>query len=200
MTQGSARIEQFRKMTEADPENVLGHYSLGQAYLEAGMYEQSAASFERAIGLDANLSKAYQLLGTALLQLGRRDEAIGRLTEGVKVASRRGDMMPRNAMVKMLQELGAEVPAEAMAGGPQAQAVDEGEVLCARCGQVKRKMASPPFRHPQGEVIQQRICPECWREWIHMGTKVINELRLPLSDPQAQRIYDQHMLEFLNLK
>jgi Fe-S cluster biosynthesis and repair protein YggX len=32
-----------------------------------------------------------------------------------------------------------------------------------------------------------------------MGTKVINELRLPLSDPQAQRIFDQHMMEFLNL-
>jgi Fe-S cluster biosynthesis and repair protein YggX len=33
-----------------------------------------------------------------------------------------------------------------------------------------------------------------------MGTKVINELRLPLADPQAQKMYDQHMLEFLNLK
>jgi Fe-S cluster biosynthesis and repair protein YggX len=32
-----------------------------------------------------------------------------------------------------------------------------------------------------------------------MGTKVINELRLPLSDPQAQKIFDQHMREFLNL-
>jgi len=25
-------------------------------------------------------------------------------------------------------------------------------------------------------------------------------LRLPLADPQAQKAYDQHMLEFLNLK
>jgi hypothetical protein len=32
-----------------------------------------------------------------------------------------------------------------------------------------------------------------------MGTKVINELRLPLSDPQAQKLWDQHVREFLNL-
>jgi len=25
-------------------------------------------------------------------------------------------------------------------------------------------------------------------------------MRLPLSDPQAQKIFDQHMIEFLNLR
>jgi hypothetical protein len=29
---------------------------------------------------------------------------------------------------------------------------------------------------------------------------VINELRLPLADPQAQKMWDQHVREFLNLK
>ena len=60
-------------------------------------------------------------------------------------------------------------------------------------------MATAPFRNAQGQMIQEKICADCWREWIGMGTKVINELRLPLNDPQAQKIYDQHMLEFLNL-
>ena len=32
-----------------------------------------------------------------------------------------------------------------------------------------------------------------------MGTKVINEMRLPLADPRAQKIFDDQMLEFLNL-
>jgi hypothetical protein len=32
-----------------------------------------------------------------------------------------------------------------------------------------------------------------------MGTKVINELRLDLSDPQSQAVYDQQMAEYLNL-
>ena len=33
-----------------------------------------------------------------------------------------------------------------------------------------------------------------------MGTKVINELGLPLANPKAQEIYDQHMKEFLMLE
>jgi Fe-S cluster biosynthesis and repair protein YggX len=61
-------------------------------------------------------------------------------------------------------------------------------------------MASQPFSNSQGKMIYENVCADCWREWIGMGTKVINELRLPLSDPQAQKVFDQHMYEFLNLK
>ena len=52
----------------------------------------------------------------------------------------------------------------------------------------------------QGKLIFETICADCWREWIGMGTKVINELRLPLNDPRAQKEFDRHMYEFLNLK
>ena len=78
--------------------------------------------------------------------------------------------------------------------------VGQGEVLCKRCGRVAPKMPSQPFSNAQGKMIFENICADCWRAWIGMGTKVINELRLPLADPQAQKIFDQHMLEFLNLK
>lgn len=199
MPDSSARIEQFRKMADADPTNVLGHYSLGQAYLEAGQNQQAAASLERTLELDANLSRAHQLLASALLNLGQKDAAIARLTQGVKIAAQRGDMMPKNAMIQMLQDLGAPVPADA-AAGPQQQPVGEGEVHCSRCNQVKKRLPRPPFRNAQGQMIYDKICADCWREWIGMGTKVINELRLPLNDPQAQKLYDQHMLEFLNLR
>jgi len=37
-------------------------------------------------------------------------------------------------------------------------------------------------------------------EAIKMGTKVINELRLPMNDPQAQTIWDQHIRAFLGLQ
>ena len=38
------RIEQFKNMTEADPENELGHFSLGKAYLDAGQFDEAASS------------------------------------------------------------------------------------------------------------------------------------------------------------
>jgi Fe-S cluster biosynthesis and repair protein YggX len=200
MSDTNDRIEQFRKMAEADPNNELGHFSLGRALLDAGMTDQAVGSFNRVIELNPNIGKVYQLLATALLKLGQRDDAIHRLTEGVKIAQSRGDLMPRNEMVKMLKELGSPVPAEveaAAAAGPAAAGA--GEVFCKRCGKVSRKLPSPPFKNAFGQLIFENTCADCWREAIGMGTKVINELRLPMSDPQASKIWDQHIREFLNL-
>ena len=191
------RIEQFRKMAEADPNNELGHFSLGKAYLDAGQSRPAIDSFHRVLELNPNIGKVYQLLAAALLKENRKPEAIERLTQGVKVAAARGDVMPKNEMIAMLKELGAAVPESVAATA--AQPVGEGQVQCKRCGRVAKKQASPPFSNAQGKEIYENICADCWREWIKMGTKVINELRLPLSDPQAQKIFDQHMREFLNL-
>lgn len=60
-------------------------------------------------------------------------------------------------------------------------------------------MASRPFKGPLGEQVWANICQTCWTEWIHMGTKVINELRLNFGLPKHAEIYDQHMREFLSL-
>jgi len=195
----NSRIEQFKKMANDDPSNEVAHFSLGREYLTAGMYDAAIASLARCLELNPNISKAYQLQAQAYLHLNRNDDAIARLTEGVKRADERGEMMPRNEMVRMLQDLGAPVP-ELKSSATTQPAAGEGEVLCARCHRVARKLPKPPFKGAQGQEIFEKICADCWREWIPMGTKVINELRLPLNDPQAQKMYDQHMLEFLSLR
>lgn len=195
----TTRIEQFKKMATDDPDNPLGHFSLGREYLNAGMYAEAAASLERTIQIDPNISKAYQLLGTALLKQDQRDRAVERLTEGARRADERGDLLPRNEMARMLTELGAAVP-EFKAAAQVQQPVGEGEVRCGRCNRVARRLAKPPFRNDLGKEVYEKVCYDCWQEWIRMGTKVINELRLPLSDPQAQKVYDQHLVEFLNLR
>jgi Fe-S cluster biosynthesis and repair protein YggX len=195
---GNSRIEQFRKMAEADPENELGHFSLGRALLDAAQYEDALKSFRRVIELNPNISKVYQLMADALLRQNKRDAAIETLQTGVRVAHDRGDMLPKNDMSRMLKDLGAAIPE--LKATEADKPVGEGEVLCARCGRVKPKMPSPPFSNAQGKMIYDKVCNDCWREWIAMGTKVINEMRLPLSDPQAQKVFDQHMMEFLNLQ
>jgi Fe-S cluster biosynthesis and repair protein YggX len=192
------RIDQFKKMASDDPNNELGHFSLGRAYLDAGIYDNAASSFDRVIEINPNMSRAYQLLASAQLRLGQKDKAIERLTQGVKIAHDRGDMMARNEMVKMLQDAGAPVPE--LKKTETDRPVGQGEVLCARCGKIGPRLPEPPFRNDLGREIEQKTCATCWREWIGMGTKVINEMRLPLSDPQAQKIFDQHMIEFLNLR
>jgi Fe-S cluster biosynthesis and repair protein YggX len=195
----SQRIEQFRKMTDADPSNELGHFSLARAYLEAANHELAIASFRRALQINPNMSKAYQLLADAFLKLNQTQAAIAELTHGVKIADARGDLMPRNEMIALLKNLNAPVPQLQHAATPTAE-INADQVQCARCGQIGNKLPSPPFRNAMGQEIQQKICADCWKAWIAMGTKVINEMRLPLSDPQAQKIFDQHMIEFLNLR
>ncbi len=196
-TSSSPRIEQFRKMASDDPQNVLAHFSLGQEYFRAGQFEPALSSLTRAVELEPNLSKAYLLIGQSLLKLNRRDDAVESLTRGMKIAHERGDVMPKNEIAKLLLDIGAPVP-ELKSEQP-IQPVGEGQIRCKKCGLTKPKLAAPPMRNDFGKLVQENTCADCWREAIGYGTKVINELRLPLADPQANKMWDQHIREFLNL-
>jgi Fe-S cluster biosynthesis and repair protein YggX len=190
------RIAQFRKVTEQNPADPLGYFSLGRAQLEANANDDAVLSLQRAIALDAKLSRAHQLLARAQLALGRKDEAIRTLTGGVLIAHQRGDQMPKNEMIAMLVELGQPVPEF---GSPKTTVVGEGQVLDVRTGSAGSRLPKPPFKNKLGTLIYENISAESWKEWIAQGTKVINELRLPMHDPSAQKVYDQHMVDFLNL-
>ncbi len=197
MAENGERIEQFRKMAEADPTNEVGHFSLGRELLAAGDAAGAAASLRRVIELNPNISKAYQLLGQALQQSDDGPGAIDAWRRGVTMADGRGELPPRDEMVALLKSIGAPVPA--LTNSRAAVAAGEGEVLCKRCGKVKPRLSRVPFRNAFGQEVYDNTCNDCWQEAIRLGTKVINELRLPLADPQAQKVWDQHIREFLNL-
>ncbi len=193
------RIEQFTRMTEADPANELGHFSLGKALLEAGRAAEAEASLRHALRINHQLTRAHQALAEALLRQNRPEDAATALLAGIAVADARGDLQPRAQMAELLRTLGHVAPEPPTTGGTTAIA-GQGEVACARCGNVGKQLARPPFTGQRGQRIYEKICADCWSQWIEMGTKVINELRLPMNDPQAQKLFEQHMLEFLNLK
>lgn len=198
------RIQQFRTMAEADPNNELGHFSLGKAYMDTGGFAEAVGPLSRAIELNARMSKAYQLLGEAYRKTGQDEKAVEMMTRGVGVADEQGDRVPRDAMVKALTEWGAPVPALKEAAGAQPPGAAEGGptsgFACARCRRPTGRLEKAPFKGSVGQKIYDNICVTCWREWIGMGTKVINELGLALSTPAGQQTYDQHMLEFLQLE
>lgn len=197
MSDSDARIQQFRKMATDDPSNDLAHLSLGRELAAVGRHEEAIESFRRTLELNEKLSKAYQLLGESLLKLERRPDAATVLKRGVQVSDERGDRMPRDAMAEMLRGMGEPVPEF---GTRREVSVGEGQVIDARTGGPGPKLRKPPFRNVLGQVIYENVSADSWREWIGMGTKVINELRLPLSDPKAQEVYDQHLIDFLNLR
>jgi tetratricopeptide (TPR) repeat protein len=199
------RIAQFRKMATDDPDNELGHYRLGQELLKDGQYGEAAASFRRALEINAHFSKVYQLLGLALVQDGRRDEAVEALRQGFAVADERGDNVPRDEMARMLTELGEPAPVSRRGAAAAGPAGGEGGFRCQRPGCVSggrgRQLAAPPFNDELGRRIQQTVCQACWDDWRrNYSIKVINELRLDLSTEPGAEEYDRYMREFLGLE
>lgn len=203
MSQLHDRIAQFRKMATDDPENELGHYRLGQLLMEDGQYAEAVKSFDRTLELTPTFSKVYQLLGECYQKLDQKDKAVEVLTKGYTVADQQGDRMPRDAMAKMLTDLGAPVPkAEALA------AADEGPDTGFRCqrpgcvaGRRARQLSAPPVPDMIGTLIQERVCADCWNAWFKdYSIKVINELRLDLSSEFGQAEYDKYMREFFGFE
>ncbi|SRR5712692_6340410 len=200
MSQLQERIAQFQKMANDDPENELGHFRLGQLFMEAGQYEEAISSFRRTLELSPQFSKVYQLLAASLLKLDRQEEAVGVLQQGYAVADERGDQMPRDEMGKMLVQLGRPVPASKRA----AASVGDG-FHCQRpgcmLGSRARQLPKPPMSDEQGRRIYETICADCWTDWLrNYSIKVINELRLDLSTERGQEEYDRYMREFLGLE
>ncbi len=192
------KIRQFTDLTQNDPQNDLGFFSLGRAYIDGGSPKEAIAPLMRAISLNPSLSRAYVLLAQGQIAVGDSEGAQNTLLRGHKVAQEHGDLMPRNQMAAMLKEMGAALPEEA----PQPLTPElsaQGNIQCRRCNRVGPKMAERPFGGALGTQIHESVCGPCFQLWIRQGTKVINELRLNLTEPQSQDTYDQHMKEFLSL-
>jgi tetratricopeptide (TPR) repeat protein len=205
MSQLKERIAQFQKMANDDPDNELGHFRLGQLYLEDGQHDSAVKSFRRTLELSPQFSKVYQLLGSALTKLGQKDQAIKVLQDGFAVADERGDNIPRDEMSKLLVELGQPAPVSTRGQAGAAASGPETGFRCVRpgcpAGRHARQLPKPPRSDALGQQIHQKVCADCWSFWLReLSVKVINEMRLDLSTERSQDIYDQIMKESLGLE
>ena len=77
-------------------------------------------------------------------------------------------------------------------------------VKCVKCGLERDGLANPPFRagtklEDLGKEIQTTICSACYKEWIAMSVKLVNETRMDTTDPRGQAMWLSQMRQFLNL-
>jgi len=194
------RIAQFENMTTADPENDMAHFSLGTAYLQAGRAAEAATSLLRCVEINADMSKAYQLAGEAMIKAGWSDKAVKTLEQGYEIAAAKGDLMPKNAIADLLREIGRTPPELSDETKTKAKEVEQsGAFVCGRTGRPGTKLDAPPMRGPIGQWICDNISQETWRDWIGQGTKVINELRLDFSREEDQNAFDEQMCEYLGI-
>ena len=194
------RIAQFENMAAEDAENDMAHFSLGSAYLQAERHAEAATSLQRCIELNPEMSKAYQLVGEALIGSGQEDEAAEILLKGYGIAAGKGDVMPRDAMADLLETIGRERPITKVEPTAPTDAAAQGDgFLCKASGRTGTQLAEPPMRGALGQWIYDNVCSEMWQTWIDQGTKVINELRLDFSREEDQKVFDQYMCEFLGI-
>jgi predicted Zn-dependent protease len=95
-------------MVAAQPEQEMVWYGLANEYVKLERWDEAADALRQVLKLNAEFTAAYQLLGTALINQGLREEARRAWTDGVEVANRTGAWKARQHMEGLLANSEAE--------------------------------------------------------------------------------------------
>ena len=98
------RLKALLTIAEAQPEEVMIWYGLANEYAKLERWQEAVDALRRTVALNPGYSSAYQMLGTALMNLDQRAEARLAWTEGVEVASRNGAWNARQHMERLLAD------------------------------------------------------------------------------------------------
>lgn len=100
------RTQTFLRLLEKGPDSALLRVSLGNEFLAAGDPGAAALHLRRAVEQDPGYSAAWKLLGRALADAGRTEEAADAYREGIRVAGEKGDRQAAKEMQVFLKRLG----------------------------------------------------------------------------------------------
>jgi len=99
-----SRIEVFRQMLEADPENTMVMFGLAKEYEKNGQYNDVIDVLEKYLSNADDEGNAYGTLATAFEKTGQREKAIQALKKGIDVSMAHGHPSMANEY-KMTLEL-----------------------------------------------------------------------------------------------
>jgi E3 SUMO-protein ligase RanBP2 len=85
-----SRLESFRAMVAANPENALARFGLATEALKSGEHAEAVEHLQAYLVRHDDEGNAYGRLAEALVALGRLDEARAALRSGVETAERHG--------------------------------------------------------------------------------------------------------------
>lgn len=97
-----SRIEVFEQMTRSQPDDAMLWYGLANEYLKLERWIDAVDSLRHVLRINPDYTAAYQLLGTALVNLGERDEARLVWTSGIEAANRTGAWKARQHIEGLL--------------------------------------------------------------------------------------------------
>jgi predicted Zn-dependent protease len=91
-------IASLEKLLGGPRDNALLRYSLGSEWLKAGDAPRAADYLRSAVEKDPAYSAAWKLLGRALAEAGRAQEALSAWRQGIEVAEKKGDKQAAKEM------------------------------------------------------------------------------------------------------
>ena len=69
-------------------------------------------------------------------------------------------------------------------------------VHCVKLGIDAEGLDRPPYPGALGQRLYEQVSKRAWQEWIAHQTRLINEYRLALSDPNARKFLAAEMEKF----
>jgi predicted Zn-dependent protease len=100
-----AIVDNLEAMLARGQDSALLRYSLGGEYLKLDQPGKAAEHLRQAVAKDPKYSAAWKLLGQALADSGRKEEAIKAYEDGIKVAEEKGDKQAAKEMTVFLKRL-----------------------------------------------------------------------------------------------
>jgi tetratricopeptide (TPR) repeat protein len=101
------KIAALNEILQLDPANAFARYGLAMELISQGKSDASLAEFAILIGHNPDYVPAYQMSAQALVKLGRTEEALVRLHEGIGAANRTRNQHALAEMEAMREELSA---------------------------------------------------------------------------------------------
>jgi cytochrome c-type biogenesis protein CcmH/NrfG len=101
------KIAALNEILELDPANAFARYGLAMELNSQGKVDAALAEFATLIGHSPDYVPAYQMSAQALAKLGRKEEALSRLHDGIAAANRTGNQHALAEMDAMRDELSA---------------------------------------------------------------------------------------------
>ena len=99
------KIAALSEILTADPTNAFARYGLAMEHTARGNTDLALNEFASLIQHNPDYVPAYQMSAQTLSKLGRNDEAITRLKEGLTVAQRTGNAHAGSEMQALLDDL-----------------------------------------------------------------------------------------------
>jgi predicted Zn-dependent protease len=103
----NTKIVALTEILTADPANAFARYGLAMEHISQGSTEVALTEFTTLIHHSPDYVPAYQMSAQTLAKLGRTEEAIARLKEGIFTAQRTNNTHAASEMQTLLEDLTA---------------------------------------------------------------------------------------------